>query len=149
MVKSKGMMMIKGYKISCKKEDMDLVAIHNYIVRSYWAKGISLETMNTAIKNSLCFGLFNHMNEQIGFARLITDQATFAYLSDVYVLEDHRGQGLSKWLLSEIIKHPNLQGLRRIVLATSDAHGLYQEFGFQALGAPDKFMELHQPNIYK
>ena len=128
---------------------MDLIAIHSYIVRSYWAKDISLETMNAAIKNSLCFGLFTHTNEQIGFARLITEQSTFSYLSDVYVLEDHRGQALSKWLLSEIIKHPNLQGLRRIVLATSDAHGLYQQFGFQALGAPDKFMELHQPNIYK
>ena len=142
-------MMIKGYKVSCKKEDMDLVAIHNYIVRSYWAKGIPIEIMDKAIKHSLCFGIFTDMNEQVGFARLITDQATFAYLSDVYVLEEHRGQGLSKWLLSEIIKHPNLQGLRRIALATSDAHGLYQQFGFQALGAPEKFMELHQPNIYK
>ena len=87
-------MLIKGYKVSCKKEDMDLVAIHNYIVRSYWAKGIPIETMDKAIKHSLCFGIFTDMNEQVGFARLITDQATFAYLSDVYVLEDHRGQGL-------------------------------------------------------
>jgi len=140
---------IKGYKLSCKQEDMDVIAIHRYIAQSYWAKGIPLETMKKAIQHSLCFGLFTNTNEQIGFARMITDQSTFAYLSDVYVLEEHRGQGLSKWLLSEIIKHPNLQGLRRIALATSDAHGLYQQFGFQALGAPEKFMELHQPNIYK
>jgi len=141
--------MIKGYRISCQQEDMDLLAIHRYIVRSYWAEGIPIETMDKAIKHSLCFGIFTDMNEQVGFARLISDQATFAYLSDVYVLEEHRGQGLSKWLLSEIIKHPELQGLRRIALATSDAHGLYQQFGFKALGAPDKFMELHQPNIYQ
>ena len=141
--------MIKGYRISCQQEDMDLLAIHRYIVRSYWAEGIPIETMDKAIKHSLCFGIFTDMNEQVGFARLISDQATFAYLSDVYILEEHRGQGLSKWLLSEIIKHPELQGLRRIALATSDAHGLYQQFGFKALGAPDKFMELHQPNIYQ
>ena len=141
--------MISGYKISCKQEDMDVIAIHRYIVKSYWAEGIPLETMKKAIKHSLCFGVFTDENEQIGFARMITDQATFAYLSDVYILENHRGQGLSKWLLNEIVKHPELQGLRRIALATSDAHGLYQQFDFKALGDPSKFMELHQPNIYK
>jgi len=141
--------LISGYWLSCQKEDMDVFAIHAYIERSYWAKGIPLSTMKKAIKHSLCFGIFTKNNEQVGFARVISDYATFAYLSDVYVLEAHREQGLSKWMLQAIMQHPDLQGLRRIALATSDAHGLYQQFGFKTLSAPDKFMELHQPKLYQ
>lgn len=141
--------MVTGYKISSQTNDMNIDIIHNYISRSYWAKGIPLTTMQTAIDNSLCFGVFTQANdEQVAFARMITDTATFAYLSDVFVLEEHRGKGISKWLMQEILSHPKLQGIRRMALATSDAHGLYQQFGFKALGDPSIFMEVHQANIY-
>jgi len=141
--------MITGYKISSETSDMDISAIHQYISRSYWASNIPISTMKKAIENSLCFGVFTDSGEQIAFARLITDSATFAYLADVYVLEEHRGKGISKWLMDYIVKHPELQGLRRMALATSDAHGLYEQFGFTPLKSPDTFMELHQPNVYK
>jgi len=141
--------MIAGYKISSETSDMDISAIHQYISRSYWASNIPISTMKKAIENSLCFGVFTDAGEQIAFARLITDSATFAYLADVYVLEDHRGKGISKWLMDCIVKHPDLQGLRRMALATSDAHGLYEQFGFTPLKSPDTFMELHQANVYK
>ena len=140
--------MILGYKISSQREDMDLSTIHGYLSQSYWAKNIPLNTMETAINNSLCFGVFTDSGKQISFARMITDTATFAYLSDVFVLEEHRGKGISKWLMQEILAHPQLQGIRRMALATSDAHGLYQQFGFKALGSPASFMELHQPDVY-
>ena len=103
--------------------------------------------MEIAINNSFCFGVLKQ-SDQVGFARLVTDYATFAYLADVYILEEHRGICLSKWLLSEIINHPQLQGLRRIVLATRDAHSLYEKFGFKELGSPEIFMELWSPNVY-
>lgn len=108
---------------------------------------MSKEVVSRAIHNSLCFGIiFN--NEQIGFARLITDSATFAYLADVYILEAHRGKGLSKKLLHEIFSHPQLQGLRRMLLATRDAHALYEKFGFTKLSNPQTFMELWSPDVY-
>ena len=141
--------MISGYKISCDLDDMDLAIIHGYISKSYWAKNIPIETMQKAIKNSLCFGIFTEAGEQVAFARMVTDCATFAYLADVFVLEQHQGKGLSKWLMTEIVKHPQLQGLRRMALATSDAHGLYEKFGFKALQSPSSFMELHKPDVYK
>lgn len=141
--------MILGYKVSSNIEEMDLAIIHSFISSTYWAKGIPLQTMETAINNSLCFGIFTDSNQQVAFARMITDSATFAYLSDVFVSPEHRGKGLSKWLMQVIIEHPNLQGLRRMALATSDAHSLYEQFGFKALSSPESFMELHQPNIYK
>jgi len=128
---------------------MDIKVIHRYLSRSYWAKDIPIDIVETAIDNSLCFGVFNTSDDQVAFARMITDRATFAYLSDVFVLEEHRGKGISKWLMQEILAHPKLQGIRRMVLATSDAHGLYQQFGFKSLGSPDLFMELHQANVYK
>ena len=128
---------------------MDIKVIHRYLSRSYWAKDIPIDIVETAIDNSLCFGVFNTSGNQVAFARMITDTATFAYLSDVFVLEEHRGKGISKWLMQEILAHPKLQGIRRMVLATSDAHGLYQQFGFKSLGSPDLFMELHQANVYK
>ncbi|WP_442871886.1 GNAT family N-acetyltransferase [Colwellia sp. 75C3] len=127
---------------------MDLSTIHGYLSQSYWAKNIPLKTMEIAINHSLCFGVFTNSGNQIAFARMITDSATFAYLSDVFVLEEHRGKGISKWLMQEILAHPQLQGIRRMALATSDAHGLYQQFGFKVLGSPASFMELHQPDVY-
>lgn len=140
--------LISNYKISSNLKDMDIVAIHKFISRSYWAKNIPLETMRKAINNSLSFGAFTLAGEQVAFARMVTDLATFAYLADVYVLEEHRGQGISKYLLDAIHDHPELQGVRRMFLATSDAHGLYQQFGYTALQRPELFMELHQPDVY-
>lgn len=127
---------------------MDVDAIHAYLSRSYWAKNVPKQVVIKAIDNSLCFGLFFN-EEQVGFARLITDYATFAYLADVYILDTHRGKGLSKMLLKKIFEHSELQGLRRMLLATSDAHSLYEKFGFKALNNPATFMEIWTPNIYK
>jgi len=145
----KGRVLISGYKISSQRDDMDIAVIHGYIARSYWAKNIPLTIMEKAIKNSLCFGVFTDSGNQVAFARMVTDISTFAYLADVFVLEEHRGKGISKWLMKNILEHPNLQGIRRMALATSDAHGLYKEFGFKALSSPESFMELHQPDVYK
>lgn len=140
---------MKGYRISCDVDDMQLSVIHSFISESNWAKGIPIETMATAIRNSLCFGIFTESGEQIAFARMITDRATFAYLADVYVAQYYRNNGLSKWLMSTIVQHPDLQGIRRMVLATSDAHGLYEQFGFKALANADVFMEIHNSNVYE
>ena len=140
--------MVSGYSISSNPKEMDLSVIHGYLSNSYWAKGIPWDVMEKAVKNSLCFGVFTSTGEQVAFARIITDYATFAYLADVFVLQEHRGKGLSKRLLKTIIEYPDLQGLRRMLLATRDAHGLYQQFGFTPLNSPDLFMELHQPDVY-
>ena len=139
--------MIQGYRISTNKTEMNVNSIHSYLTTSYWSEGIPKDTLQIAIKNSLCFGVFTD-KEQVGFARLITDSATFAYLADVYILDEHRGKGLSKWLLNDILNHPQLQGLRRIVLATRDAHSLYEKFGFKELAKPQIFMELWSPEVY-
>jgi GNAT superfamily N-acetyltransferase len=141
--------LIEGYKISSKNEDMNLSVVHGYISQSYWAKGIPLETMAKAIENSLCFGIFLNSGEQVGFSRMVTDKATFAYLADVFILEEHRGKDLGKWLMKTILDHPQLQGLRRMTLATRDAHRLYEQFGFKALANPQTFMELWVPDVYK
>ncbi|MEO9654911.1 GNAT family N-acetyltransferase [Marinomonas sp.] len=140
---------MSGYTTSSNLKDMDLDVIHGFISHSYWAKGIPLKTMEKAINNSLCFGIFTDNGDQVAFARMITDSATFAYLADVFVLKEHQGKGLSKLLMQSIVEHPDLQGIRRIALATSDAHGLYAQFGFKALSSPENFMELHQPDVYK
>jgi GNAT superfamily N-acetyltransferase len=144
-------MTLQGYRITTNKTEMNIDDIHGYLSQSYWAKGIPRAVVDKTIENSLCFAVLHtvdNKNVQIGFARMITDYATVAYLADVYILEEHRGQGLSKLLMAEIIKHPQLQGLRRILLATSDAHGLYQQFGFKALASPEIFMELWTPDVY-
>ena len=141
--------MIPGYTASSSIRDMDLSVIHTYLSKSYWALNIPFKTMEKAIKNSLCFGVFTDSGQQVAFARMVSDSATFAYLADVFVLEEHRGKGISKWLMQIIMEDPNLQGLRRMALATSDAHGLYQQFGFKSLSSPESFMELHQPDVYK
>jgi len=140
---------IEGYRISSVQSEMNAESIHEFISQSYWAKGIPLETLKKAIRNSLCFGIFNCEGTQVGFARMITDSATYAYLADVYVLEEYRGKGLSKWLMQEIMSHPELQGLRRMTLATLDAHGLYEKYGFSELAKPEIFMENWNPEIYK
>ena len=141
--------MIEDYLISFDQSDLDIEAIHKFISKSYWAKNIPLETLTRAIKNSLCFGVFGKEKEQVGFARMITDSATYAYLADVYILEDHRGKGLSKRLMEEIMSHPDLQRLRRMTLATADAHGLYKKYGFAELSDPQVFMENWNPEVYK
>ena len=114
---------------------------------SYWAKNRTPEQTRTAIEHSICFGLY-HNDAQIGFARVVTDRATFAYLGDVFVLDEYRGRGLGKWLMETIVAHPELQGLRRWVLATRDAHGLYEQFGFEPLKFPDRWMERPAPDAY-
>src|SRR5207344_3602853 len=109
---------------------------HAFLASSYWARGIPRETLDRAIDNALCVGVYDG-DRQVGFARVVTDAATFAYLADVFVVESHRGRGLAKWLMEVIVGHPSLQGLRRFSLATRDAHGLYQQFGFRPLVKPE------------
>lgn len=135
------------YTLKTQLEDMDLVLIHHHISRSYWAAGIPFDVLHKALKNSLCFGLFLDA-EQVAFARMVTDRATFAYLADVFVVPEHRSKGISKRLMQAIVEHPDLQGLRRMMLATRDAHGLYEQFGFTALQNPDMMMENWVPDIY-
>ena len=132
---------VNTYDISTDPSRLQLEAIHAYLTRSYWSPGIPIELVARAIANSMCFGLYRG-DEQVGFARVVTDKSSFAYLADVYVLEAHRGQGLSKRLVETIQAHPELQGLRRFMLATRDAHGLYAQFGFKPLGAPERLMEI-------
>ena len=132
------------YDISTDPSRLQLDAIHAYLTRSYWSPGIPMDVVARGIAHSLCFGIYQGQ-AQVGFARVITDKASFAYLADVYVLEEHRGQGLSRRLVGEILAHPELQGLRRVLLATADAHGLYARFGFAALAAPDRMMEIRNP----
>jgi GNAT superfamily N-acetyltransferase len=135
------------FTVSTDPASFNIPAIHAYLTRSYWSPGIPLDIVERAIANSLCFGLF-HEAHQIGLARVITDRATYAYLCDVYVLEEYRGQGLAVWLMECVCAHPDLQGLRRFSLATRDAHDLYRKFGFEDLGDPSKHMEIFRPAIY-
>jgi GNAT superfamily N-acetyltransferase len=136
-----------GYTISTDKTRLDIPGIHAFLLESYWASGIPLEIVARSIENALCFGVY-HDGRQIGFARVISDFATFAYLGDVFILAPHRGKGLAKWLLACIRSHPDLQGLRRWLLATRDAHGLYAQFGFTPLDRPEIFMELVDLDVY-
>lgn len=139
----------KGYQISTDKNLLDFDVIHKYLSEdSYWAKDMPVEALKKVIANSVCFGVF-YAQQQIGFASVITDKATFAYIGNVFVLPDFRGQSLSKWLMQTIMAHPELQGLRRWSLATADAHGLYKQFGFKEISRPDRWMEIHNPGIYK
>ena len=121
--------------------------VHDFLTNSYWAKGIPLETVRRSIENSITFGIY-HSQKQVGFARIISDQATFAYLADVFILPAYRGRGLSRWLMECIIAHPDLQALRRWMLATKDAHGLYAKFGFTPIKTPDSWMEIHRRDVY-
>ena len=141
--------MSEKYFVSDVKDLFDIEMIHGYLSQCYWSKGIPLATLSQAIKNSICFGVYDQSQQQVGFARLITDQATFAYLADVFILPDFQGNGLSKMLMGYIKQHPSCQGLRRMVLATADAHSLYQQYEFKPLNHPESFMEIWQPNIYQ
>ena len=127
---------------------LNIEFIHGYLTRSYWSEGISRDIVERGIANSLCFGVYEG-DQQVGFARVITDYATFAYLADVFIIESQRGKGLSKFLMECIIRDPRLQGFRRWILGTRDAHGLYAQYGFKSLAKPDRFMEIHNPDVYK
>ncbi|MCU0426543.1 MAG: GNAT family N-acetyltransferase [Candidatus Kapabacteria bacterium] len=129
------------YTISTDSQKMDVEVIYGYLSQSYWAEGRTKATVEKSLRHSLNFGVFTETGEQVGFARVITDYATFAYLADVFVLEEHRGQNLSKRLMQTIMEHPDLQGLRRWSLATRDAHGLYAQFGFTPLPKPEIWMQ--------
>jgi GNAT superfamily N-acetyltransferase len=137
-------------RISTDPDEMDVDAIHAFLGgESYWARGIPRETVERSIRNSLCFGVFDTAGgAQVAFARVVTDRATFAYLADVYVVPAFRGRGISRLLMETITAHPDLQGLRRWMLMTQDAHGLYAQFGFRPLAHPDRAMERTDPDIY-
>jgi GNAT superfamily N-acetyltransferase len=135
--------------ISTDKARLNIAYTHEYLANhSYWAQNIPVTVLKKSIEGSLCFGIYA-ADKQIGFARVITDKASFAYLADVFVDENYRGLGLSKWLMQVIVTHPDLQGLRRFLLATRDAHGLYEQFGFSLLSYPEKWMHIHNPDVYK
>ena len=136
------------YEISTDRQRIDISAVHAFLAQSYWSPAIPREIVERAIANSLCFGVYLGA-QQAGFARVVTDKATFAYLADVFILTPHRGKGLSKWLMEFIMGHEELQGLRRFLLATKDAHGLYAQFGFEALADPSRIMENLKPDVYR
>ena len=133
--------------VTCDPAKLDRAMIAEFLASSYWAKGIPSVTVEKSLEHSLCFALLDG-SRQVGFARVISDYATIAFLNDVFVLPEYRGRGLSKWLMECIISHPELQGLRRWMLATRDAHRLYEKFGFTSLKKPEVFMERHDPNVY-
>ncbi len=136
------------FNISTDKGKLDLDAIHDFLsTKAYWCLNIPKDKVQTAITNSLCFGVYENQ-KQIGFARVITDFSTVAYLGDVYILEAYRGLGLSKWLLETIMSNHDLQGLRRWILLTGDAHELYRKFGWTDIADASKWMELHNSNVY-
>jgi GNAT superfamily N-acetyltransferase len=135
------------YTVTCDPTKLDHGVISMLLANSYWAKGIPLSTVEKSLKGSLCFGVLDG-EQQIGFARVISDYATIAYLGDVFILPEYRGRGLSKWLMDCVVNHPDLQGLRRWILATNDAHGLYEKYGFTELKKPEIFMERNNPNVY-
>jgi GNAT superfamily N-acetyltransferase len=144
------MTITKGeFAVSTDRDRLDLAFIHGFLSReSYWVRNISFEKVKKAADHSLNFGLY-HQDRQIGYARIITDYSRVAYLADVFVIPDYRGQGLSKWLMEQIMGHPDLQGLRRWILHTSDAHGLYKQFGWTAAEKPETYMEKYSPAAYK
>lgn len=135
------------YSISTNPQRLDVDAVHAFLSRSFWAEGIPRAVVAKSIDHSLCFGLFDGAS-QVGFARVVTDRATYAYLCDVYVLESHRGRGLGKWMIEAVMAHPDLQGLRRFQLVTRDAHGLYAPHGFAAPSNPERHMEIFRHGMY-
>lgn len=135
------------FTVTCDPSKVSLPLVADFLASSYWAAGIPRATVARSLENSLCFVLLD-ADEQIGMARVISDYTTIAYLGDVFVVQEYRGRGLGKWLVECVLSHPELQGLRRWVLATRDAHGLYQQLGFTPLQRPEIFMELHDPDVY-
>ena len=140
---------IGPYTISDDPSRLDLQAMHAYLRRAYWSEQIPFDVIERAVRASLCIGAYDTAGAQIGLARFISDYATFCYVCDVYVLEEHRRQGLSKAMMQMAMEHPKLQGLRRWNLVTRDAHGLYRQFGFSSIGHPERYMERLVPDIYK
>jgi GNAT superfamily N-acetyltransferase len=137
------------YLLSDDPARLQVDAVHAYLSRSYWAAGIPRETVARALANSVCIGIYTRTGEQVGLVRVVTDKTTFAYLCDVYVLEPHRGRGLSKAAMRLVQSHPDLQGLRRWHLVTQDAHGLYAQFGFVPTPHPERHMEKRDPDVYR
>ena len=138
-----------AFVISTDRARLDLNVIHGFLTNCYWSKGIPREIVSRAIEHSLCFGVYDGGGAQVGFTRVVSDFATYAYIADVFVLESHRGRGLGKALMERIVQHPALQGLRRWGLSTLDAHGLYAQFGFTPPKFPDRYMEILRQNIYE
>lgn len=142
----------RRYRLGFAAADIDAVAAHAYLSRAYWSEGIPLELVQRAIGHSLCIALrcaeTDGPEQQVGFARMVTDRATYAYLCDVYVLEEHRRQGLADWMMQTLLQHPDLQGLRRLQLVTRDMQALYARHGFQPLGHPERGMEIARPGLY-
>jgi N-acetylglutamate synthase-like GNAT family acetyltransferase len=139
---------LADYEISNDNARLDVDVIHDFLAQSYWSPGIPRAIVDRSIQNSLCFGVY-HGAALVGFARVVTDKSTFALLADLFILEAHRGKGLSKWLMQCIGAHPELQGLRRFMLLTSDAHGLYRQFGFKELANASRVMEIVRPDMYR
>jgi GNAT superfamily N-acetyltransferase len=136
------------FEINTDPGRIDLAMVYEFLTNSYWAGGVPREIVARSIQNSLCFGIYRGM-QQVGFARAITDYATFAYVADVFVIQSYRGRGLGKWLMECIRSHPQLQGLRRWSLITRDAQDLYQQFGFVEVANPERWMEIHDPQVYE
>src|ERR1700761_7604410 len=137
------------YTLSTDKSRLDLPSIHGFLsTQAYWCLNIPFATVKRSVENSVCFGVYQG-DRQVGFARVITDFATIAYLGDVFILPEHRGKGLSKRLIAEIMAHPDLQGLRRWILLTGDAHELYRQYGWKAIANPNLYMEVANPDVYK
>jgi GNAT superfamily N-acetyltransferase len=138
-----------GFLISTDQARLDLDVIHNFLTNCYWAKGIPREVVSRSIEHALCFGVYDENGAQVGFARVISDFATIAYVGDVFVLETRRGRGLGKWLMECIVAHPELQGLRRWILTTRDAHEVYAHVGFTPVKWPERYMELFHADVYE
>ena len=137
-----------GYEISTDPARLDVAYVHAFLTESYWAAGIPRETVERSIAGSLSFGLYAPDATQAGFARVVSDRATFAWLADVFVGDAHRGRGLGVWLVETVLAHPELQGLRRWALATADAHALYARFGFAAASKPETLLFIERPDVY-
>ena len=137
-----------GFLISTDPARIDIEAVHDFLTNSYWAAGVPIDVVRRSIEHAMCFGIYKD-DKQAGFARVITDYATFAYIGDVFVLDEHRGLGLSKWRMRVILGHPDLRGFRVWVLVTRDAHGLYSQFGFTPLQNPNGWMEIRDSDVYK
>ena len=136
-------------RITDDRNAIDFAAVHGFLAtEAYWSRGVPAATLRKAIANSLCFSAFDDAGKQVGFARVVTDRATFAYLCDVFVVASARGDGVGKALIAAVMAHPDLQGLRRFSLATADAHALYARHGFEPLADPSRFMEVYRPGVY-